>query len=110
MPWDESDTPALPGWLKALPGFCEIATLRELSKLDATLDLVLEPGDYKRASDLWRKQTEAAGKDNPRVLANAANFFLQHDRALAEALLKRAIELDPKSAGWAGTTSSTVAN
>lgn len=68
---------------------------------DAAVDRILEAAAYQRARDLWIKQVDGAGKANPKVLANAANFFLLHDRARAEALLKRAIELDPKSAGWA---------
>lgn len=67
---------------------------------EASVDKLLEPEAYRQVSNLWIKQSEGVAGRDPAVLANSASFFLIHDPERAEALLKRAIELDPKNASW----------
>jgi tetratricopeptide (TPR) repeat protein len=64
--------------------------------------LVLEPVNqvyFDEAKKRWLKQVDLH-KNNPDVLGNAASFFLLSDRELAEALLKQAETLDPKTSAW----------
>lgn len=66
---------------------------------EAALDPVLDEEVYYQAKKLWLKQTEAY-RTNTAVLGNAANFFLIHDRKIAEELLKKAQTLEPKNPKW----------
>jgi len=66
---------------------------------EAGLDLILDKEVYYAAKKLWLKQTEAH-KTNTAVLGNAANFFLIHDRDIAEELLKKAQALEPENPEW----------
>ena len=56
----------------------------------------MDPEGYVEAKALWIKQAEAHPQD-PMVLGNAGHFFLLQDRDLAEDLLTRAQEADPKN-------------
>ncbi len=51
VPWDESDTPPLPGWLKALPGLGAVPSLRELAALDTALDHAIAQQSGLTAAD-----------------------------------------------------------
>lgn len=66
---------------------------------EAGLDPVLDKEVYYEAKKLWLKQVEAHKKSTT-VLGNAANFFLIHDRDIAEELLKKAQALEPENPEW----------
>jgi tetratricopeptide (TPR) repeat protein len=57
-------------------------------------DHILDLDGYSRAKAIWQTNLRAHGSD-ARVVGNAATFFLFGDRAYAEELCKRAIELEP---------------
>lgn len=66
---------------------------------EADLDPILDKEVYYEAKKLWLKQVEAHKKSTT-VLGNAANFFLIHDRDIAEELLKKAQALEPENPEW----------
>jgi hypothetical protein len=53
-----------------------------------------DPQWYAQTKQLWIKQTELHS-DNPEMLNNAAMFLMLSDRARAEDLLKRVLQLQP---------------
>lgn len=65
----------------------------------ATLDPLLDGEAYHSARELWLQQVER-NRRNVAVLANAANFFLVHDRNRAEEFLKAAQEIEPRNSVW----------
>ncbi len=66
---------------------------------EAHLDLVLDSEAYARARSLWLAHLEASGQ-NPRILGNAAAFFLLRDPERARDLLQRGRELEPANPRW----------
>lgn len=65
-----------------------------------SLDLILEPLAYQRGKDLWLNHVEQQAA-NAAILSNAANYFLLHDRDIAEKLLKKGEALEPNNPRWA---------
>ncbi len=66
---------------------------------EGSLDRILNPAAYGKASDLWRKQV----KENPKnvtIISHAARFFTLHDRPTAESLYQQAIALEPDNPAW----------
>jgi tetratricopeptide (TPR) repeat protein len=55
--------------------------------------------DFEIAKAAWLRQIEANPND-PRVMGNAANFFLHEDPTKAGELLRRARDLDPGNPEW----------
>jgi hypothetical protein len=72
----------------------EIAGLPECN-----FDPVIDGELYSQGKKLWLEQTRNQAA-NTAVLGNAANFFLLHDRELAENLLKQAQKAEPKNPKW----------
>ena len=66
----------------------------------ANIHLPLDPDAYAQAKALWLEQT-ARLPANGAVLNNAANFFIQSDRELADDLYSRGQALEPENAMWA---------
>jgi hypothetical protein len=66
---------------------------------EAWIDANLDKDSYDQAKEAWQKQVKADGT-NTAVLAHAANFFLLHDRDLAESYLRKAEDLEPRNARW----------
>lgn len=66
---------------------------------DSGLNPVLDGQVYYEAKNLWLKQADIHNK-NTAILGNAANFFLIYDRDVAEDLLKKAKDLEPKNPEW----------
>ena len=66
----------------------------------ASLDKILEPDSYDKAKELWMKQV-GANPASAKVQANAAKFFMLHDKSLCEGLLKKARDLEPSNPQWA---------
>ena len=66
----------------------------------AVLDPYLDLKVYSSASALWRKQVDRRSND-ARILGNAANFFLLHEKDFAESLLKKARAIEPSNPHWA---------
>lgn len=64
------------------------------------MDGVFDPEGYVEAKKLWLEQSEAHPQD-PKVLGNAASFFLISDKELAEGFLKRAQKAEPGNPTWA---------
>ncbi len=64
------------------------------------MDGVTDPEGYVEAKKLWLEQTEAHPQD-PKVLGNAAVFFMIQDRNLAEGFLKQAQKNEPVNPEWA---------
>jgi hypothetical protein len=62
----------------------------------ADMDPRSDGSAYRKAKDLWLRQTEAHPKD-AHLLANAASFFTLPDKDLAEKLLKQAQRLEPNN-------------
>src|SRR5262245_52371972 len=60
------------------------------------IDAILDPDGYVQAKQLWLDQAKAKS-NNAAVLGHAANFFLIHDKSLAEDLLKQAQRLEPNA-------------
>ena len=60
----------------------------------------IQEGDaYQQARQLWLEQTKAHAQ-NTAILGNAAQFFLIHDKDLAEDLLKQAQKAEPNNSEW----------
>ncbi len=57
------------------------------------------PGAYTEAAALMRGHVEKEPR-NLRLLANAANFFLIYESAVAEEILKKCIEIEPENPHW----------
>ena len=68
-------------------------------KPEAELDPILDKEAYYEAKKLWLEQVDKHNK-NTAVIGNAANFFLIHDRDIAEELLKKAQALEPENPEW----------
>lgn len=66
---------------------------------EAFIDHTRNPDGYAKAHVLWQRNI-ATHKDNPRVLANAARFYLRTDKALVESLLQQAQILEPTNPEW----------
>jgi tetratricopeptide (TPR) repeat protein len=64
---------------------------------DASIHAIIDPTGYAEAKKRWLTTVETHSK-NPKVLSNAAHFFIQADRQLSEELLKKAQALDPNDA------------
>jgi hypothetical protein len=65
----------------------------------AYLDRVLDGEAHGQARSLWLAHVEANGT-NPRIVGNAAAFFLLSEPDRARELLKRGRELEPTSPQW----------
>lgn len=65
----------------------------------AEVDRTQQPDGYAQAKRLWLEQA-AKHEKSPRVLGNAASFFLRSDSGEAEKLLLRAKKLDESSPYW----------
>jgi len=68
-------------------------------KPEAELDPILDKEEYYEAKKLWLEQVDKHNK-NTAVIGNASNFFLIHDRDIAEELLKKAQALEPENPEW----------
>lgn len=64
------------------------------------LDPIIDGAAWKEARTLWNEQVRRHG-DDPRVLGNAANFFLIQDEERAAELLRQARDADPDDPAWA---------
>jgi tetratricopeptide (TPR) repeat protein len=62
-------------------------------------DRIIEPEVHERARSLWLGHLEASGS-NPKIVANAARFFLLSDPGRARELLERGRELEPLNPQW----------
>ena len=60
----------------------------------------IDPNGYMQVKKLWLANIEAHPR-NAKVLGNAAKYFLQSDRTVAEVLLKKAQAIEPGNADWA---------
>lgn len=65
----------------------------------AGFEVALEPETYDQARQLWLGHVTARG-DDPRILRNAARFFMRGDRVQAANLLRRGAALQPSEAWW----------
>jgi tetratricopeptide (TPR) repeat protein len=65
----------------------------------SSIDPVLDGDAYKQARQLWLEQTKAHAQ-NTTILGNAVQFFLIHDKDLAEDLLKQAQKAEPNNPHW----------
>ncbi len=65
----------------------------------SSLNVILDGDAYSQAKQLWLEQTKAHDQ-SPKILGNAAQFFLINDRDLAEGLLKQAQTIEPKNPKW----------
>ena len=63
------------------------------------LDPYIDGNVYNKARELWLQQIKIF-KKNTSVLGNAANFFILHDKDLAELFLKKAQNIEPKNPEW----------
>jgi hypothetical protein len=54
---------------------------------------------YQDGATLWKKEVSIHTNEAP-VLRNAANYFLLHDRPIAEELLKKGAALEPQAPEW----------
>jgi Flp pilus assembly protein TadD len=63
------------------------------------LDPILDGACYNEAKQLWLDHVKA-NPTNTTILGNAAQFFLIHDKAIAEDLLKRAQKIEPNNPQW----------
>src|ERR1035438_9721575 len=54
---------------------------------------------YQDGATLWKKEVSIHTNEAP-VLRNAANYFLLHDRPIAEDLLKKGAALEPQNPEW----------
>lgn len=66
---------------------------------ETDFDEILDPDGYNRAKAAWQTNLRAHASD-PRVVGNAASFFLLSDRAYAEELYKRSVKLEPTTPKW----------
>lgn len=64
-----------------------------------SLDPILDGDAYQQGKLLWLEQTKAHDQ-NTKILGNAAQFFLIHDRDLAEDLFKQAQTSEPNNPVW----------
>jgi hypothetical protein len=62
-------------------------------------DKILEPDLYEQARSLWLAHLEARGSD-PKIVGNAAAFFLLSERERARELLLRGRALEPANPRW----------
>jgi tetratricopeptide (TPR) repeat protein len=60
---------------------------------------VTQGSDYEKGRAAWFRQIEANPKD-PRVMGNAARFFIVNDNTKAGELFRRARDLDPGNPEW----------
>jgi tetratricopeptide (TPR) repeat protein len=67
--------------------------------------LILDPKGYQQAAALWTRQVEQAPND-PVVLEHAGQFYAGSDRARAEKLYVRVLQLDPGHTMTAGMLST----
>jgi tetratricopeptide (TPR) repeat protein len=81
-------------WVIANAPEAEIAGSPETSA-----DRILEPEVHEQARSLWLAHLEASGS-NPKILGNAAAFFVLSDPERARDLLQRGRELEPSNPGW----------
>ncbi len=65
----------------------------------AQFDANSNPSAYQEGAALWKQQVSVHTNEAP-VLRNAANYFLLHDPALAEELLKKGAALEPENPEW----------
>jgi predicted Zn-dependent protease len=65
----------------------------------AELDFSLDGKAYAQGATLWRQQV-ADHLNNAAILHNAAAYFLLHDHAYAEDLLKKGAALEPNNPDW----------
>src|ERR1039458_7799124 len=63
------------------------------------LDPILDEASYNEAKQLWLDHTKAS-PTNTIVLGNAAQFFLIHNKDIAEDLLKQAQKIEPNDPEW----------
>jgi tetratricopeptide (TPR) repeat protein len=63
------------------------------------LDFVLDGPAYTEGVTLWRQQVDNHHNETA-ILRNAAAFFLLHDRAYSEDLLKKGAALEPNNPYW----------
>lgn len=59
----------------------------------------IDTENYAEARALWLRNVESNPR-NPRIIANAARFFLLDDRPEAEGLFKRGAEMEPGNPRW----------
>jgi tetratricopeptide (TPR) repeat protein len=62
-------------------------------------DKIIEPEVHEQARSLWLAHLEASGS-NPKIVGNAAAFFLLSERERARDLLQRGRELEPENPQW----------
>jgi len=67
---------------------------------EACLNPRLDGDAYHKAKELWLRQVESH-KNDTAVLGNAAQFFLIHEKDVAEDLLKTVQALEPANPEWA---------
>jgi hypothetical protein len=67
----------------------------------AQIHASINPSGYLKVKKLWLANVELHPR-NTKILSNAAKFFLQSDRSVAEELLKKAQVIEPENADWAG--------
>ena len=84
-------------WIKTIPPDQASPELRKA--LEAQHELY--PKEYERAKALWLGHVATRGT-SARVLANASRFLLMEDRARAQDLLERAIQVEPENPEWRG--------
>lgn len=65
----------------------------------SSLDPILNGDAYQQGKQLWLLQTKDQAT-NMAVIGNAAQYFLLHDRDLAEQLLKQGQNTEPDNPGW----------
>jgi tetratricopeptide (TPR) repeat protein len=63
------------------------------------IDAIIDPDGYRQAKQLWLDQAKAKS-DSAAILGHAANFFIIHDKSLAEDLFKQAQKLEPDDPRW----------
>lgn len=65
----------------------------------ARIDALLDSEHYDEGKEAWQKQVKQNGTDTA-VLSHAADFFLLHDRNLAESCWRKAEDLEPRNPRW----------
>lgn len=70
-----------------------------LTTPNGRLDSFLEKEAYSQGKEAWINQLKKK-PENLKLLESSANFFLQHDRELAEQSLQKARSLDMKNPKW----------
>jgi hypothetical protein len=63
------------------------------------LNKARDPEAYAKFKEIWTKLVQDS-PDNAKIASNAARFCSSEDRVRAEALLKKAQELEPKNMSW----------